>query len=286
MPIANKQRKHRTFLRTQMFYPTNQVLEERKCEYLLNKKEANLMNNSENDKKGMGNAYRIAQELLKDRLKEVNPEAYQELQDIKEADVIIIKGSYDYIENVLSMANTPHILVNPTEIERTSLRPDQVIFVNCPGKLSPLGLRKLKTFVSTGGFLFTTDWALKHVLEEAFPGYVRYNERATGDEVVRVEILDIDDPFLKSLLGPKDDPQWWLEGNSYPIQILDKEKVHVLVSSKEISLALMAKYDELGIKESNLGDVESAFTSVAMMNKIMFDKRKQKKQKKNEKQKK
>jgi hypothetical protein len=37
----------------------------------------------------MKNAYRIAQELLKDRLKEVNPEAFQELQDIKEADVIV-----------------------------------------------------------------------------------------------------------------------------------------------------------------------------------------------------
>jgi len=182
----------------------------------------------------MKNAYRIAQELLKDRLKEVNPEAYRELQDIKEADVIVIGGSYDHIENVLSMAKTPHILINPADLEGAQLRPDQVIFINCPGNLSPAGLRKIKTFVSSGGFLFTTDWALKHVLEEAFPGYVRYNEKTTKDEVVRVEILDTDDPFLKSLLGPKDDPQWWLEGSSYPIQILDKEKVKVLVRSKEI----------------------------------------------------
>ncbi len=296
------------------------------------------MKNPKNDKKGMENAYRIAQELLKDRLKEVNPEAYQELQDIKEADVIVIGGTYDFIQNVLAMADTPHLLIGPRDLEKAKLRPDQVIFINCPGKLSPLGLRKLETFVSSGGFLFTTDWALKHVLEEAFPGYVRYNERATGDEVVRVEILDTDDPFLMSLLGPKDDPQWWLEGSSYPIQILDKKKVHVLVSSKEIEqkygeapvfitfdygegkvyhmishfylqrsetrtkrqklsgekyfaekkikLSAMPKYEDLGIKEASLGDVESAFTSSAMMSKIMFDKKKQMKKKKNEKQKK
>jgi hypothetical protein len=198
-------------------------------------------------------------------------------------------------------------------------------------------LRKIKTFVSSGGFLFTTDWALKHVLEEAFPGYVRYNEKRTRDEVVRVEILDTDDPFLKSLLGPKDDPQWWLEGSSYPIQILDKEKVHVLVTSKEIEQkygeapvfitfeygegkiyhmishfylqrsetrtkrqklsgelymaekdidsAAMPKYLALGIKDASLGDVESAFTSAAMMRKIMYDKRMQIK-KKDEKEKK
>jgi len=182
----------------------------------------------------MKKAYRIAQELLKDRLKDVDPEAYKELKDIKEADVIVVGGSYDYIQNVLSMAGTPHILIEPHDLDHADLRPDQVLFINCPGKLSPLGLRKLKTFVSSGGFLFTTDWALKYVLEEAFPGYVRYNEKPTRDEVVRVEILDTDDPFLKSLLGPKDDPQWWLEGSSYPIQILDKDKVKVLVTSKEI----------------------------------------------------
>ncbi len=296
------------------------------------------MKNLKNDKKGMGNAYRIAQELLKDRLKDVDPEAYQELEDIKEADVIVIGGSYDYIQNVLSMAETPHLLIGPRDLEKAQLRPDQVIFVNCPGKLTSLGLRKLKTFVSSGGFLFTTDWALKHVLEEAFPGYVRYNENATKDEVVRVEILDTDDPFLKSLLGPKDDPQWWLEGSSYPIQILDKEKVKVLVTSKEIekkygeapvfitfdygegkiyhmishfylqrsetrterqklsaekyffekelALSVMPKYEELGLKDTSLGDVESAFTSSAMMRKIMYDKKMQIKMKKDEKQKK
>lgn len=296
------------------------------------------MKNSKNDKKGMGMAYRIAQELLKDRLKDVDPEAYQELQNIKEADVIVIGGSYDFIENVLSLAETPHILIGPRDLEKAQLRPDQVIFVNCPGKLTALGLRKLETFVSSGGFLFTTDWALKHVLEEAFPGYVRYNQKATKDEVVRVEILDTDDPFLKSLLGPKDDPQWWLEGSSYPIQILDKEKVKVLVTSKEIerkygeapvfitfdhgegkiyhmishfylqrsetrtkrqklsaekyfdekdlSLAVKSKYDKLGIQDASLGDVESAFTSSAMMSKVMYDKKIQLKKKKDEKKKK
>ena len=44
------------------------------------------------NQKSMNNAYRIAQELLKDRLKEKAPEAYKELQDIKEGDVIVIKG--------------------------------------------------------------------------------------------------------------------------------------------------------------------------------------------------
>ena len=30
------------------------------------------------------------------------------------------------------------------------------------------------------------------------------------------------------------DPQWWLEGSSYPIRILDKEQARVLITSREL----------------------------------------------------
>ena len=279
------------------------------------------------NQKSMKNAYRIAQEMLDDRLKERDPDAYADLQDIKGADVIVIKGEYDHIEQVLSVSETPCTIIKPEDLNHAELRPDQIVFVNCPGKIKGQGLRKLTTFVSDGGFLFTTDWALRNVLEKAFPGYVEYNEKATADEVVRVEVLDKEDPFLKSLLGPDDDPQWWLEGSSYPIRILDEEKVNVLVTSKEIqnrygeapvfitfdhgegkiyhmishfylqrsetrtkrhtasgksyldekeiSAPLQAKYAAMGIEELKVADVESAYTSSAMMKKILFDKKQQ-----------
>jgi len=279
------------------------------------------------DQQSMQNAYRIAEELLNDRLKEKNPEAYRDLQGIKDADIIVVRGQYDHIEQVLSLSGTSFTLIDPEELEHIELRPDQIVFINCPGQVEALGLRKLSTFVYQGGFLFTTDWALKHVLEGAFPGYVEYNEKATADEVVRVEVLDTEDPFLKSILGPKDDPQWWLEGSSYPIRILQKDKVKVLVISKEIRerygeepvfitfehgegkiyhmishfylqrsetrterhsssamnyldekeipSALQAKYQGMGVAEASVAEVESAFTSSAMMKKIMLDKKQQ-----------
>jgi len=270
---------------------------------------------------------------LKDRLKYVDPGALSELQDIKKADVIVVMGQYDHIEQVLTLAGTPFTLIMPQHLDVAELRPDQIVFINCPGQIGPKGLRKLTAFVSSGGFLFTTDWALKHVLEPAFPGFVEFNQKKTADEVVRVEILDAADPFLKSLLGPNDDPQWWLEGSSYPIRILNEKKVHVLVKSKAIQdkygespvfitfdydegkiyhmishfylqrsetrtkrqkagganylnekgipIRLHDKYAKMGIDKSTLGDVESAFTSSAMMSKIMFDKKEQMKKRAN-----
>jgi hypothetical protein len=182
----------------------------------------------------MQSAYRVAEELLKDRLRKEAPEALRELEDLNAADIIVTRGQYDHIEQVFSHGGIPCTTVDPGAIDSAELRPDQVIFVNCAGNFTPPGLRKLHQFVQEGGFLFTTDWALRNVLEPAFPGFVEYNNRPTADDVVRVEILTGDDPFLSSILGPGDDPQWWLEGSSYPIRVLDHEKVQVLVKSKEL----------------------------------------------------
>jgi hypothetical protein len=260
------------------------------------------------DHMSMQSAYRVAEELLKDRLRTEAPEALRELEDLSAADIIVTRG----------------------QIDRAELRPDQVIFVNCAGNFTPQGLRKLHQFVDEGGFLFTTDWALRNVLEPAFPGFVEYNDCPTADAVVRVEILSQDDPFLSSILGPGDDPQWWLEGSSYPIRVLDREKVQVLVTSKEleekwgepavfvtfpfgrgriyhmishfylqrtetrtrrhagssydflkekgISEAEFARYAALGADESDLGSVESALSSRSMLSRVLYEKKMQMKQ--------
>ncbi len=188
-----------------------------------------------NPKETMHTAYRVAGEIMRDRLKSESPEALRDLEQIPEADVLVTRGEYDNIESVFELAGTPHTLVHPKTLDTADLRPDQIVFVNCPGQIGPNGLRRLVSFVHSGGFLFTTDWALKHVLEPGFPGIVEYNQRPTRDEVVRIEMLDREDPFLASILGPEDDPQWWLEVSSYPIRILQPDRVKVLVTSKEIA---------------------------------------------------
>ena len=52
--------------------------------------------------------------------------------------------------------------------------------------------------------------------------------------MVRIDIIESDSPYLKGVLDADDDPQWWLEGSSYPIRVLAKEKVRVLITSREL----------------------------------------------------
>ena len=277
-------------------------------------------------KNKMSTAYRVAQEMIKDKLKDVDEDMAAEFEELGQSEVIVSEGVHDYIEQVFNGIGLKHNLINPQQFEKIDLDPDKIIFINCPGSVSSKGLRNLVTFVEKGGFLFTTDWALRHVIEPGFPGYIKYNNRPTNDEVVRVDILAEEDPFLQSLIGPNDDPQWWLEGSSYPIEILNHKEVDILIKSKEIekkygesavfvtfdygkgkiyhmishfylqraetrtarhakSGAEYAneklnmdqyreeKYKNMGIDDANLSDVEAAYSSSSMMNKILWDKK-------------
>lgn len=275
--------------------------------------------------KGMFKAYQVAQEMIRDRLEDQNKKAAKELDDIQENEVIVARGCYDFIERVFEKMEMPHKVVDPSAFDAFGPSPEQIVFLNCPGKVPGDGVQNLVNFVEQGGFLFTTDWALKHVIEPGFPGTIRYNGRATGDEVVRVEIDAKEDPFLQSLISEEDDPQWWLEGSSYPIEILEKDRVEVLVQSREVkdkygespvftsfdygkgkvyhmishfylqrtetrterhrrassaymeeklsmNTARREKYRRLGVESSSLGEVESAYSSSALMGSVLYEK--------------
>jgi len=168
------------------------------------------------------------------KMEKKDPEAAKALKEVTEADVVVVDGTYDHAHMVLELAGIPFVRIGTMDMDAIKLRPDQTLFINCPGQVSATAIRKITTFVNGGGLLITTDWALKHVIEAAFPETMKYNLRPTQDEVVRINVLDPDNPILDGFLEDGMDPLWWLEGSSYPIVVLDEKKVNVLVESKEL----------------------------------------------------
>ncbi len=278
------------------------------------------------NKEKMSTSYKIAQEMIKDKLRDVDENMANKFDDLNTSDIIVSLGKYDSIEQVFSGIGINYKLIDPYYFESIDLDPGKIVFMNCPGEVTNKGLKNLVDFVSKGGFLFTTDWALKHVIEPGFPGFIEYNNQPTLDEVVRVNILTDNDPFLQSLLGPNDDPQWWLEGSSYPIKIINNKEVEILVKSQELENKygespvfvsfdygkgkvyhmishfylqraetrttrhekggaeytkekLMMdeyrteKYKSMEINKANLSDVEAAYSSSTIINKILWDKK-------------
>jgi len=192
--------------------------------------------------KNMKQAYKASSKILEKRMQKERPTDLEILKKVDESSIIIVAGVYDKIELVLDLINIPYVLIQPQDFDRINLRPDQILIINCPGDITE-GLSKIKTFVKKGGFLFTTDWALLNILEKIFPDYVKYNQKPTTDDCVSVEVVDKSNNFLEGLFQGDADPIWWLESSSYPIQILDKEKVKVLVTSREMK----EKYGEAPI---------------------------------------
>jgi len=188
----------------------------------------------------MRDAYEISTKMVNDRLTREDKENEALLRDIKKEDLVVVDGTYDHIDQVLEALKMPYMRVSQNELSEIKLDPSQTVFINCASSFPVEATRQLATFVNQGGQLITTDWALLNVLEVGFPGYVAYNQKATGDEVVSIEVMDKKDPIINGFIDEEVRPVWWLEGSSYPIKILDKKNVNVLIRSKQLGV----KYGE------------------------------------------
>lgn len=189
----------------------------------------------EDTEEKMGKAYKLSSIVLDMAMSASDKKLIEQLG--KEG-VVITPGSYDSVEKVLGAAKTPYKLLH----SGYELSPSQVLLVNCPGDSAgelirykqAKGTDAIRKFVSDGGFLVTTDWALERILEEAFPGFVKRAGKDTGDDVVEVDLVANGSPYTRGLGNGSLKPLWWLEGSSYPIGIEDRNKVDVLLGSKEM----------------------------------------------------
>ena len=176
----------------------------------------------------MKQAYAVAALAVRQRLAEQHPEDLRVLDGIEHGQVAVYTGSYDQVEKILKQLTVP-FRTNPGKLRLTA---SQIAFVNCSSRYRQGLASTLAAYVAGGGWLVTSDWALGHVVEKAFPNTVRKGRGSTGDEVISVE------PALDSLwaevvvLGA--DPQWWIEGSSHPIDVLDAERVRVEAASHDL----------------------------------------------------
>ncbi len=178
---------------------------------------------------------KAAAQILDQRMKTQRPDDYVILKSVEGKDVVVVAGSMDHIEQVLTAAHIRHTLVQPAQVAGLDLNANQILMINCPGIIPQPGLRRIEKFVRAGGLLYTTDWSLVNVVQKIFPGTIAHNGVGTGDHVTPVQVDQKHDDLMSNmLLKAGHEPQWWLEGGSYPIKILDPKKVEVLASSAEM----------------------------------------------------
>jgi hypothetical protein len=160
-------------------------------------------------------------------------------------DLLVVDGSFDKIGRVLAALKLPYIQVTPSALAQPGapdLDQHKVIFWNCgeplPARQAQMVARRIRTFVKEGGYLFTTDWGIASVLEEAFPGYVTSSgARAPMQEmVVRIEPAPGQGrhPLLEGVFQAGSDGRWWLEQASFDLIVRKPQDVTVLIESPDL----------------------------------------------------
>jgi len=172
----------------------------------------------------------------------------------KHGKILAIRGKYEKPERVIkySYASVKDI-IGPSQVPKTRLSNYDVVLIGCPGSEIPKsGMSKFRDYVMDGGWLLTTDWCLRTIVENVFPGYIRWAGEKTNDAVVQCELVDPHHPFLDGVLSEITSGKyskkgkgysteaptfsWWLEDKSFPITIDRPDAVHVLIKSDEIGL--------------------------------------------------
>lgn len=165
------------------------------------------------------------------------------LERLRQAEVVIVKGSADHMEQVMQRAQVKFVVVTPDELPQLPLHGQQVLMVNCTGEMSAAARERVRRFVTAGGFLYTTDHAVHYLLEPLFPDIVRFNGKTSQQEIFPMEVSANADRGLLQKIGSNGHPRWQLAGGGYLFDVVDPKRVEVLMSSS----AVAARYHTSGV---------------------------------------
>lgn len=138
----------------------------------------------------------------------------QNCLDPNSAEVAVVWGEWDQIQNILTTLNVPHTFYG--ENDQADLLEDlnelmryDVVFLNCGFDellvTSGTGLMNLRTFVAMGGSVYASDWAYD-AIEIAWPSFVDYHQ----DDAVPNDaqsagnfngVVNIVEPSLRRAIG-------------------------------------------------------------------------------------
>ena len=151
---------------------------------------------------------------------------------IRQAEVIIVRGSADHMEQVMSRANMKFVVVDPSELPQVELHGQQVLMVNCTGEMSAAARERVRRFVNAGGLLYTTDHAVHYLVERIFPGFIKFDGVTSTEQIFRMETSG--DQGLLQNVRTGGHPRWQLADGGYLFKVAAPEKVEVLMRSREV----------------------------------------------------
>lgn len=152
--------------------------------------------------------------------------------------ILVIKGDFDKMENVLDLYKVKYTMVTRDEFQRRRLNRFAVICANCARKPTSRTdakrlADKIERFVRNGGWFISSDWSIEPYLTLGWPEVVRVvpPKRRQTDTTISVEPAT-STPLLRTMFARKQRTRWWLEETSTFFKVTSK--ANVLVRSSDM----------------------------------------------------
>jgi hypothetical protein len=196
---------------------------------------------------GSGDEPNSGGETVEKRMKRERPADAHTLERMAQDDVIVVHGSSDKVEDVLSKISIKYKMVQKDKFDDLKLDPKSVLVLNCDGKGHPAyndsQLASIREFVEKGGYVFSSDWELEYTIEKAFPGSIAKAGLSSQkkDDEYKVDIKPTIEggrhPYMRDVFPlttwDASAMSWKMDGMSFLIKILSPD-VETLIESNEL----------------------------------------------------
>ncbi len=195
----------------------------------------------------VGNAIETPLAADKPRSAQVTPQMFQawlqdthkdfvaRVSDYAPESVVVVKGQWDDSAKTLTKFGIPHERISGGQLKNYPLDRTRVLIVDCAGDLSRQACQRVRDFVSRGGYLLSTDWALDNFLSNTFRNnfgeYVIWNHGQNRDSIYDATVSDADPVLFNRVVT---NAHWKLDQESHLIRVVNRDAVRVLVTSRQL----------------------------------------------------
>ncbi|HEY9678432.1 MAG TPA: hypothetical protein V6C76_10515 [Drouetiella sp.] len=154
-----------------------------------------------------------------------------DVTQLKPFNTVVVKGRYDHAERVLEYCHIPYQTADSSNIAN-KLRQATLLVIDCPGELSDGAIDVVRSFIISGGYVLTTDWALSGTLQRACPGFVYFDGAYSKSEVVDGTVVTPDNNLVANAPSPA---PWKLDDKSELVKPGARKSLQVLARSKSLT---------------------------------------------------
>jgi hypothetical protein len=181
---------------------------------------------------GPSGSRNVPGEAFRQWLQTTHPQFALQASKLSSTDIVDVTGHWDDAAKTLAKLGIPCTKIGMNEFRDYHMDRAKVLIINCAGFMNRDCQQRVRDFVTRGGYLLTTDWALDNVLQGAFPGYLAYNRKRNRDLAYVAEVRDPDPILFRNTVSSAN---WKCEMSCHLVTVQKPQAVRVLVRSRKLA---------------------------------------------------